>query len=418
MLGQARKPGDAALKRLLYIPHRPPYPPDKGERIRAWNQVRALTAAFDVTVAYAAHAGVEPAAPEPPPSCGARLVTARATATARRIRAGMSLLAGRSATEGYFRCPDLMQKLKALHASKPFDLVFGFCSSVLPYIEALSGAAKAMDLVDVDSAKWAAYAEQAAPPRRWLYAREAAAVRRLEERAIRECGAVFVTSEAEKRLLGEAGAGVIPVGNGVDCDYFRPSEAEKAGGGLVFVGQMDYPPNVQAVCWFADNVWPELRQEAPDAAFVIVGRAPAPAVQRLARRESIQVTGEVPDVRPYLHGAAGAIAPLRTARGVQNKVLEAMAAGKAVIGSSAALEGLDVTPGADVLQADAPQEWVQTALRLLREPEFRKGLGRNARDTALRLYSWEGRLAPLVAACRRLCETADASAPAAEAVAR
>ena len=297
---------------------------------------------------------------------------------------------------------------------EPFDLVCGYSSSTLPYVLAIPAKARVMDLVDADSAKWAAYAAAARWPRRWLYRLEADRVRALEHQALRQCDAVTLVSRAEAQVLGREGDRVLAVGNGVDAEYFRPAgPAAPPGPSLVFTGTMDYRPNAEGVCWFIREVWPALRRGIPGITFTIAGRDPTPAVQRLAEAPGVTVTGGVPDVRPYLAEATLAVVPLLTARGIQNKVLEAMAMGRAVVGSSGALEGLDVDVGGDVCCADTPDEWRKAVAELVADTPRRVAMERSARACVLARYSWAAQMKPLVDLCVRL-----ASAPAAEAGAR
>ncbi len=403
----------ARMKRLLYIAHRVPYPPDKGERVRAYHEIRALAEAFHVTLAALAHTRAdETAARELTPWCEEILVE-RAGGLRGLVRGAWSLLTGGSVTTGYFRSRRLARRLREAEA---FDVAVGYASSVLPYLLAAPAASRVMDLVDTDSAKWASYARCDRWPKRVLYRAEARGVRALERRALETCDAVLLASEAEVAALGMSDPKLRAVANGVDTEYFTPPEAEADGPpSLVFTGSMDYRPNVEAVTWFAKEAWPALREAVPELRFVIVGRDPAPAVRRLAETLGITVTGSVPDVRPYLASATAVVAPLGIARGVQNKVLEAMAMGRAVVASSGALEGLDVAVGEEALRADTPPEWRVAITGLLDDAARRRALGAAARGRVESDSSWPARMAPLVDLCRRLAaqeataEAADAS---------
>jgi sugar transferase (PEP-CTERM/EpsH1 system associated) len=278
----------------------------------------------------------------------------------------------------------------------------GYSSSTLPYLLALTGPPRAMDLVDVDSAKWARYADHARGPKRWLYAREARTVKELERRSVAACDAVFLVSQAEADQLPLSGDNVQPVGNGVDLDYFAPPKEPASSSGLVFTGTMDYAPNVDGVCWFAEHVWPAVRLRWPDLTFTIVGRDPAKAVRRLAERDGIEVTGAVPDVRPYVANSAVAVCPLRIARGIQNKILEAMAMARPVVASPQAAQGLAVTGGEHLLIAETPREWASSVLALLADTQEQRRLGRAGRTCVETRYTWEGQLATLVDTCSEL----------------
>jgi sugar transferase (PEP-CTERM/EpsH1 system associated) len=391
------------MKRLLFIAHRVPYPPDKGERVRAFHGIVALAEHFSVTLAALAHSDGDVAAASELGRWCEKILTGRAGGRLGFVRGAISAAAGRSATEGFFRNNCLLRTLVGEAGREPFDLVFGYSSSTLPYALSVPAAARVMDLVDVDSAKWASYAQAARGPRRWLYRREARAVCALEERAVQRCDAVLLVSAAETQALGEAGRRVTPIGNGVDTEYFASQPAPADGPpGLVFTGTMDYRPNIEGVSWFVREVWPGLRAEVPDATFTIVGRDPTRPVRQLAEVAGVAVTGAVPDVRPYLAAAAVAVCPLLIARGIQNKILEAMAMGQAVVASSGALEGLDVAVGTEAQRADAPEEWVELIVGLLRDDASRRAMERAARLRVVAGYTWSGRMAPLVDLCQRL----------------
>lgn len=393
------------MKRLAMVCHRVPYPPDKGERVRAYHQLRALARHFRITLAALAHDAADRKAADALGQWCDEVIIAGAGGLAGRARGGLRLLAGRSVTEGYFHAPRLLRQLLASASGDPFDLVFAYSSGVMPVALGVPAEARVMDLVDVDSAKWSSYADGARWPMRWVYRREARGVARLERQALERFDAVTLVSDAEVAALGTPSDKLLAVGNGVDTEYFSPPET--SGGdtpSLVFTGTMDYRPNVEGVCWFVRDIWPELQRRRPDLEFIIVGRNPTLAARRLADVPGVTVTGGVPDVRPYLSHAAVAVAPLRVARGVQNKVLEAMAMGNAVVGTRQALEGLDVVPGEHVLQADTAPQWHHALSELLDQDDHRRQLGAAARQHVVREYSWEAQLAPLVDLCLRLAE--------------
>jgi sugar transferase (PEP-CTERM/EpsH1 system associated) len=394
------------MRRLLFICHRVPYPPDKGERIRAFHEIRILSSHFRITLAALAHNPEDSQAAQGLEPWCESVFLARVGGLLGLGRGLWALLRGKSATEGYFRSRAMLKALPALAGEGPFDLALGYCSSTLPYLLASPARARVMDLVDVDSAKWAAYAQESGWPKAWLYRREAAAVSALEQAAVNRCDAVLAVSPAEVALLGEVAGRVLPVGIGVDTEYYKPPDPpiQPQTPCLVFTGQMDYRPNVEGVTWFVREVWPRLRCRQPDLEFKIVGRNPAPEVRRLARETGVTVTGSVPDVRPYLAEAAAAVCPLRIARGIQNKILEAMAMARPVVASPAALAGLDLQVGREVLLADGPEQWETQIAALLADQATADALGRSARQCVVERFGWQARLAPLVTLCRRLAE--------------
>ncbi len=390
------------MRRLLFVSHRLPYPPDKGERVRAFHEIRTLSRWFHVTVVAPAPPGGD--GPDLPDLPNVRWVPVPDGRIPPFLRAGTRLLCGGAASQGHFDSPRLRRELQAAAVDGVFDVAVAYCSSMVPAVLSAPARARVADVVDADSAKWAAYAEDAGPLRGWLYRREAAAVAELEARAAGEGDAVACVSEAELAAMGlSPGPRALAIGNGVDTDYFyAPLPDESEPGRIVFTGTMDYRPNLDAVCWFAREVLPGIRAAVSEASFTIVGRDPAPAVRQLAARPGVVVTGSVPDVRPYLARAAVAVCPLRLARGVQNKVLEAMAMARPVVASPAALEGLDADPGRHVLQADSAREFGEAVVGLLTDSALRARMGDDARGHVERRYNWDARLAPLVDLCRRL----------------
>jgi sugar transferase (PEP-CTERM/EpsH1 system associated) len=269
------------------------------------------------------------------------------------------------------------------------------------YADDLSDARRVMDFVDVDSDKWAQYARSKRWPLSWLYRRESRCLLRYERAvAARWDAGIFVSrDEADlfARLAPESGARVHGVYNGVDSVYFSPErnyENPYAPGGpvLVFTGAMDYWANVDAVTWFASEVFPRIRTAHPDARFYIVGARPSAAVQMLSSRPGVSVTGSVPDVRPFLAHAHAAVATLRIARGIQNKVLEALSMGRPVVATSAAAEGLLPCPNDALVIADDPAILAQQCLALLKQAYT----GDQGRACVLKHYAWDRNLAHVI----------------------
>lgn len=391
------------MKRLLFISHRVPYPPDKGERVRAFHQIRTLCRHYRVTLGSLARSESEVlAASEMENWCESVIVP-----TDRRLialgRAAWSLFKGRSATEGYFDSHGLRRALLAEARREPFDLVLAYSSAVVPLALNIPARAHLADLVDVDSAKWVAYAARSGRFLRWLYRREAQGVAALENKALTHCEAVMLVSSAEAALLGGSD-NVYAVGNGVDIEYFQPRGQPRQPPSLVFTGTMSYRPNAEAVCWFVREIFPLLTERLPALRLTIVGRDPTRQVQQLAAIRGVKVTGAVDDVRPYLSAAHLAVAPLRIARGVQNKILEAMAMGKAVVASPAAAEGLEVQNGRELLLADQPTQWRDAILLLLSDQRLRERIENAARRCVEEHYTWEAQNQPLLALCDRLSE--------------
>jgi len=317
----------------------------------------------------------------------------------RWLRAAGSLLTGRSATAGLFASRPLRQTIARWCEEIQFDAAVVFCSSMGGYLQVpgLRDVPVLVDLVDVDSQKFFDYAAKASGPKSWLYRWEGNRLRRLEQQLCQRASAVTLVSQAEAELFRTACPNdkTIALPNGVDLDYFRPARQSPQPKRCVFVGALDYPPNIDGIGWFCREVWPHVRSAHPEATLAIVGRQPVPAVQRLGAIAGVEVVGSVPDVRPHVAAASVAVVPLRIARGIQNKVLEALAMAKPVIATPAALEGLDVTAGEHVLSADPPSEWVSSLETLFRDSHLRAQLGAAGREFVEMHHSWDACLAPL-----------------------
>jgi sugar transferase (PEP-CTERM/EpsH1 system associated) len=271
----------------------------------------------------------------------------------------------------------------------------------------LRGVRAIVDFIDVDSEKWFRYAEFAAGIKRWLYSHEGERLRRMERELTQRASAVLLVSEAEAELWRRICPNdhTYAVSNGVDLDYFHPSAGNGRPERCVFVGALDYLPNVDGLLWFAKHVWPEVRSRFPSATFDIVGRNPRMEVSALAKVPGIEVIGTVPDVRPYLAQATVAVAPLRIARGVQNKVLEAMASGCALIASPDAIEGLQVRSDYHLRVASHPGEWVKSIVELFEDSNGRTTMAAQGRVFVEQHHDWSRCLMPLTSLLTPLAQS-------------
>lgn len=380
---------------ILVVAHRVPYPPDKGDRIRVFHLLKYLSGFASLHLACLA---------DEPVADGAlgvlngicKRVAVVPLGPGRWLRGIGSLVRGRSISEGAFSSPQLKHVLRIWAATTRFRAAIASSSAVAPYLWTgkLVKVPAVVDLIDVDSQKWFDYATASSFPRSWLYRVEGRRLRSAEQGIASWAEAVTLVSESEADLLRRhvPQGRIHAAGNGVDLDFFEPEISPQAGEGCIFTGAMDYRPNVDAVSWFAKEVWPTVRAANPTATFRVVGRSPTKAVQRLAAVAGIEVTGAVADVRPYLRSAAVAIAPLRIARGVQNKVLEALAMAKPVVATPAALAGFrnDVP----AIRADSPVEWIDRINHLLENSDERRVVGGMGREFAERLHDWNRCLEP------------------------
>lgn len=390
---------------ILFLAHRVPYPPDRGDRIRSFNILKKLREFGAVHVgAFADDEDDAEIAETLAPLLGSMQLELRPAS--KLVAACKALATGRPASLPLFASPSMQAYVDRILAERPIDLVFVFSGQMAQYVPALPAQVRfVMDFVDVDSAKFGAYGAGGRGPMGWMNRREARLLLRFERDVARRADCSLFVSEAEAALFRDmTGIGadkVRTLENGTNCTYFDPAVAvpvaERLLGGplIVFTGQMDYRPNIEAVKSFVFESFPAIRAVHPDARFAIVGRAPVSEVSRLANVDGVMVTGSVPDIRGWLAAATVVVAPLRTARGVQNKVLEAMAMARPVIASKQAFEGIDAVPGQHLLVADGPEDEARLVLELLADPGRALTVGEAARRRMIERYSWASTLAPL-----------------------
>lgn len=379
--------------RILYLCHRAPYPPDKGDRLRAFHHLRYLAERHHVHLVTLADSRVAASRAAPLADfCAEVEIFARSRVVADG-RSALALLGRGSLTHAAFRSRALAARLTELRAEQRFDAVVAYCSSMAPYARMVE-APRLLDLVDVDSAKWSQYSKVSRFPMNRIYAIEARRLRAYESGLHDHFERVVVTTRQELDLLRSICPSVAStvVRIGVDLGYFQEYEPNRAKTPtLVFTGQMDYLPNVDGVVDFAHNVLPRLRQKLPNLRFLVVGRSPSMPVRALERVPGVEVTGEVEDIRPYLAQSWVFVAPLRIAQGVQSKVLEAMAMGVPVVCSSRVFAGLADGEFSDrhhLRVARNHDEFVEATLGLLRSGYQRNKLAEAARGQLERAYSW------------------------------
>jgi sugar transferase (PEP-CTERM/EpsH1 system associated) len=399
------------MQELLFLVHRIPYPPNKGDKIRSYHMVRHLAKSYRI------HLGtflddendwlhVDTVKGLCGETCFVKLNPLRA-----RVRSLTGLISNSPLSLPYYRNAKMQAWVNHVLDTRRIDNIVVFSSPMAQYANRIGrpSVRRFIDFVDVDSDKWRLYAESKSWPMSWLYRRESRRLLAYERRVASQFDCSTFVSQAEaslfKQLAPETAARVSYFNNGVDADYFSPHHSfpnpyTEDAQVLVFTGAMDYWANVDAVDWFARTVFPGIRARAPQLEFYIVGARPAPQVMDLAELPGITVTGSVPDVRPFLAHATLSVAPLRIARGIQNKVLEAMAMEKTVVASPQAMEGIRATVGQELLIARDANEYVDRILALLNANSRIADIGGAARLRVLSDYSWESSLSRLDAMVR------------------
>ncbi|ADJ28640.1 TIGR03087 family PEP-CTERM/XrtA system glycosyltransferase [Nitrosococcus watsonii] len=387
---------------LLFLAHRIPFPPNKGDKIRSYHLLRFLASRYRVHVGafvddpvdwkYASdlhRLGIDELCLRPLP---------RALALARCLTA---LVAGKPLGLAYYKDRCMSRWVQDIAARHSLEGVVIFSSVMAQYLTMLPRRVSAIvDFVDVDSEKWHAYSQTSSPPLSWVYQREARTLLTFERKIAAQAQAATFVSSAEAelfcRLAPEVATQVLAAPNGVDTDFFSPDQHYSSPYRpeqqvLVFTGAMNYRPNVDAVIWFAEAIFPKILAVIPAACFYIVGTQPTEAVRRLSAGRQVYVTGTVADMRPYLAHARAAVAPLRIARGIQNKMLEAMAMARPVLATPEAAEGIDLPPACENLVSATPDQFAAKTIAVLLQGKGEEA-GRKGREHVLQNYHWDNHL--------------------------
>ena len=386
---------------LLFLAHRIPFPPNKGDKIRSFHWLKHLARKHRVYLGafvddpndwgyqdkineYCEEACLLPLSPK-----GAK------------FKSLQGFVKGQPLTLPYYSDGRMRRWVKQLLENKNIDSIFVFSSAMAQFVDVTLPIRKVIDFVDVDSDKWQQYAESKPFWSAWVFRREGRLLLNYDREIAKGFDLSLFVSQAEAalftQLTPEAAHKIDYVENGVDLEYFRGGRefrspylpGEEA---FVFTGAMDYWANENAVRWFANEVFPEILRQHVEARFYIVGARPTESVKALAKKEGVRVTGAVEDIRPYLAHARMAVAPLRIARGIQNKVLEALAMAKPVLATSMAADGLEIKSALDMAIVDQPAEMAQVAIHALQDRSFLPRVSERNRKFVEGRYSWESHL--------------------------
>ncbi len=314
-----------------------------------------------------------------------------------KLYAGIALLTFTPLTKGFFFSTKALKVIKDLRGRVKFDTCLAICSSTTRYILSSDEQFRATDFVDIDSRKWLEYSKVASWPKSWIFKREHKLLEAWENKIALTEELSAVTTSREKEVLEEnapaASDRIMVVPIGIDTDYFRPNPVKTIHPALVFTGQMDYLPNIDAAVFFYLNILPRIREKRPDAEFYIVGRNPDPSLAETCK--TAVVTGEVDDIRPWLCKADVFVAPMRLAFGIQNKVLEAMSCGIPVVCTSRILQGMNVEIGTDLLAADSAEAFSKAVLSLLESEKLAETLKESGKSYVRSNHSLETVYDPL-----------------------
>lgn len=389
------------MAELLFLAHRIPYPPNKGDKIRSFHLLRHLAQTHKVHVgAFVDDASDWQYADALAQLAGGEVKLLPLNPRFATLKSALGLFTGEPLTLPYYRDRAMQAWVNRMLAQRPIHQAVVYSSSMAQYIMQRPKLRRIIDFVDIDSDKWRQYADQKGWPLCMIYRRESHQLFDYEQAVAQAFDAACFVSDAEaalfKQLAPECASKVFAYSNGVDTGYFAPEHAGPSpypvgARAIVFTGAMDYWANVDAVTWFAQAIFPAIREQHRDVRFYIVGARPSAAVQALAQQPGIVVTGAVSDTRPYLAHAALVVAPLRIARGIQNKVLEAMAMAKTTIVSPEALEGIAARPGSELLLAADAAAFAAQCRQCLAHPAPEIGVAARARVVAD--YAWAAHLA-------------------------
>ena len=383
--------------RILWLKSDLLLPLDKGGRLRTWHLMRHLARRHDITyLSFSEHGRDRDVA-------GMREVAKRIVTVPRSDPAKRSLLFYMDAARyladplpyavAKYRSAAYKVQIQSLLREHAFDLLV--CDFLVPAVN-LPKTLPCPAVIfthNVESEIWRRHAEtKATVAARWLYRMQHKRMLRFEEETLTRFDGILAVSDADRdtftRLYPSvASKPVWVVRTGVDTEYFVPSEVDPSDPHLVFTGSMDWLPNEDAMTYFCHDVLPLIREREPHVSLSIVGRAPTPAVRALAS-DSVEVTGTVDDVRPYMAKAAVYVVPLRIGGGTRLKIFEAMSMGKAVVSTTVGAEGLPVADGQDAVIADEPRAFADAVVALLRDARRRKTIERAARSLVVDRYDW------------------------------
>lgn len=377
---------------ILFACHRVPYPPARGGKIRPFNMIQHLNRSHTIVVVSLAETEKELLESSDLKNYCSEVIVEVLPVYKRWIQAFLALFKRKSSSVAYFNSSRLHRRVQQIVRERKFDVVMTHCSFAAQYLIDVPAKRRILDFGDIDSAKWAAYAQCRKFPLSLGYALEAWKLRRYEKTLAESFGECTVTTSGELDEFRSFGlpnsCTLIP--NGVNGEYYSPQAGglEFKDGIIVFVGRMNYYPNIDGIQYFVKEILPEIRRVLPNVELRVVGAHPPPAIRRLNKIPGIVVTGQVKDVRPFLRDAHVSIAPLRIARGTQNKILESMAMGIPVVSTQIASKGIQATAGKHLLVAESSREFTQKVLEVLQNPDLRQTLSKMGRQQVLEAHAW------------------------------
>lgn len=375
--------------KILFLSQRVPYPPNRGDKITTWHLVERMRRAHEVRCVAFAHDERDRQAARELGEMGIETTAIDHDERKKKLSALPLLMTKTPLTLGVYGSAELQRRVDELAGWA--DMAYAYSSSMGAFLEPHGHLPRVMHLGELDSDKWRQYSERTRFPMSWVYRREWRTLLEFERRVAHAFTENVLCTPLEQRIFEREipGASSTVLRNGVDLEAFTPAPERAEPGHLVFTGVMNYYPNVDGCVWFAREVLPRVRERHPTATFSIVGAHPSPEVRALERLEGVRVTGFVDSVTDWAQRARVAVAPLRIARGIQNKVLEAMACGLPVVGTTSATQGVEGQPGRDYIVADDATAFADGVCKLLEDGPRADELGRAARRFVENHYDWE-----------------------------
>lgn len=384
-------------RNIILISPKLPWPPYDGARVRILETLRFVARRHRVTLLtlmsdadQTGHAGLPDDIYE---SIEMFSLSSKPNAVCKRIVTGV--LRGLPLIQAYYWHPDMARRLRDLTRGSHCDIVHIEFSYLAHYIHAMSPTSRAKTVLSMHNVDTIRFARELRympwNSRRLGLMWDYYLYPKWEPKAIRPFDGILATSGLEREWIERhapaAQVNLLP--NGVDVEYFHVSKVVRKRQSLVFIGLMDYAPNIDAMLWFSREIWPQMRQQFPQLTLKIVGRYPPSNILALQEQPGICITGEVPDVRPYIAEALASVVPLRSGGGTRLKILSAMAQGCPVISTRLGAEGLDVTPGENILLAENAEQFIRHLQSLLDDPQRGEQLGQAARRLVVERYTWE-----------------------------
>lgn len=375
--------------KILFLSQRVPYPPNRGDKITTWRLVDRMRRDHEVQVIAFAHDDGDMDAAKTLNEMGIPTHAVRHDESKKKLLTLPYFLTSKPLTLGVYGSKEL-QGLVDKHI-RGCDLAYAYSSSMGAFLLPHPELPRIMHFGELDSDKWRQYAGRTGFPMSWVYKREWKTLLAFEREVAGSFANNVLCTPLEERIFQEQipGTPTTVLRNGVDLEFYHPRENAPEPGNIAFTGVMNYYPNVDGCVWFADEILPRVREAVPEARFTIIGSKPSPEIERLGERPEVTVTGFVDDTRDWLRKAAVSVAPLRIARGIQNKVLEALAMGLATVGTTSATQGVDGTPERDYLVRDDATSFADAVIEVLKDEARARELAQAGRRFVEETYDWE-----------------------------